>query len=133
MNSRLTEAERRVADVISRHGCRLPVEEITPETAMSQDAKIDGIGLDEFVWDIEEQFGQIAHEVPWGRYSDQRASFRGWGVAVAPFWLIWRLFRWPFDGFWIPPPNGGEERLSVRHLSKVIEQGFWSEPGAEQQ
>jgi hypothetical protein len=124
----MTSTEQAVADAMSRHGRQLPVEEITADWAMSQDAGIDGIDVDDFVMDLEARFGSIVSDIPWGRFSDQRASFRGCAVWFAPLWLVWRLFRWPFDGYWVPPPNGGEERLTVKHLATVLDAGEWIEP-----
>ncbi|QPQ55796.1 hypothetical protein IC614_04195 [Allosphingosinicella flava] len=124
----MTPTEIAVAETMSRHGFKLPMEQIAPETAMSQDALIDGIDVDDFVWDLEAQFGSVVWSVPWGRFSDQTTSFRGCGCALLPFWTIWRVFWWPFEGRLIPLPKEAEERLTVRHLAKVLDEGAWCEP-----
>lgn len=124
----MTPTETAVAEAMSRHGQQLPLETITCDTAMSQHARIDGIGVDEFAGDLEMRFGPVVRDVPWGRFSDQRASFRGCGILLFPPWLIWRLMRWPIDGFLIPAPNGGGERLTVEHLARVLDAGQWIEP-----
>ncbi len=113
---------------MSRHGAQLEVDEITKATAMSQDAKIDGIDVHDFVKDLERTFGEIVWTVPWGRFSDQRASFYGCSTALAPFWLLWRLASWPVRGEFLPLPNGGRERLTVDHLTEVLHGGQWIEP-----
>ena len=120
---------RGVAEVMSSHGARLGLSEITQDTAMSQDARIDGIEVDDFVFTLEKRFGAVVWSIPWGRFSDQRASFRGCiGCLVFPAWLAWRVFARIRGEPLIPPPNGGEERITVGHIARVIDQGFWSEP-----
>lgn len=127
----LTETERGVAEVMSRHGMQLDLSEIGPTTAMSQDARIDGIDVDEFVWALEERYGEIVKWIPWGRFSDQRASFRGCACLLVPGWLLWRLVVRKRGEAVVPPPNGGDERITVQHIARVIDQGFWSEPEQE--
>ena len=127
-DANLTETERSVAEAMSSCGKRLDLSEIGATTAMSQDAGIDGIDVDEFVCALWRQYGEIVNEIPWQRFSDQRASFRGCGCLLFPGWLLWRLVvRKPGERV-IPPPNGGDERITVRHIARVIDQGFWSEP-----
>ncbi len=126
----ISEVGEIVRETVAQHGCRLESAEITDETTISQDAKIDGIDVYDFVNELEESFGAMVWSIPWSRFSDQRASFYGCQTAIVPFWLIWRLFRWPFDGFWLPLPNGGEEQLTVGHLTNVFFRQEWFEPQA---
>ncbi len=101
-----------IRKAMSRNGMRRDFGEITSATAMSQDAGIDGIDVYHFAKDLENTFGEGVRAVPWGRFSDQRASFYGCSVVFAPFWLLWRLVTWPIHREFIPPPNGGVERLT---------------------
>lgn len=85
----MTPTEKRVAAIMSRNGYQLAVAEITPETAMAQDARIDGIDVDDFVTELHEEFGPIIGDVPWLIFSDQRNSARGCiAVMGVPFWLV---------------------------------------------
>jgi hypothetical protein len=118
-----------VKTAVSRNGAELPLESISEATVLSHQPHIDGIGVDDFVYDLEETFGPMVWTIPWGRFSDQRASFRGWGCALFPLFLLWWFVTWPIRGSFIPPPNGGEEALTVGHLTDVLYAGHWFEPG----
>jgi hypothetical protein len=128
MSPTLTETEARVAAIMTSPERALSFDEIKPDTSMSHDARIDGIDIDDFAHDMHQEFGAIVYEIPWLRFSDQRASFRGCGCLMLPFWLVWRLIVRASGEPMLPPPNGGDERLTVRHIARVIDQGFWSEP-----
>ena len=122
------EIRATVVRAVSEHGCHLGVAEITDETAMAQDAKIDGIDVYEFGWALKDAFGPVADSVPWERFSDQRYSFYGCAVFGAPFWLLWRLLTYPMNREFMPRPSNNSERLTVRHLTDVLERGEWFEP-----
>jgi hypothetical protein len=128
MGPALTETEARVATIMTSPQRALSFDEITPDTSMSHDAQIDGIDVDDFARDMHQEFGEIALEIPWLRFSDQRTSFRGYECLMLPIWLLWRWIVRSRGEPVIPLPNGGDERLTVRHIAKVIDQGFWSEP-----
>ena len=97
---------------------------------MSQDARIDGIDAYDFAMDFPDRFSPTLRQVPWDRCSDQRASFYGCRQALLfPFWFAYRL---AVAGLRreavIPLPNGGAERLTVRHLAAVLDRGEWFDP-----
>lgn len=121
------EALIEVRRAMSRNGAQMNIEQVSSATAMAQDARIDGIDVWEFAKDLEKTFGEVVWTIPWGRFSDQRASFYGCSVAWAPFWLLWRLITWPVHGEFVPPPNGGKERLTADHLARVLSDGAWFE------
>ena len=103
----------------------------TAETAVCQDAYISGIDVDDFVGELETHFGKVVWDVPWGRYTDQAGSFRGCGVIVFPFWLLWRLKSKLLGGdpvFFLRHPTDFSNRLTLGHLAKVIDAGHWIEP-----
>ena len=118
-----------VKGAVSRNGARLPYDQIDEDIAIARDAHIDGIGVDDFVYDLQDTFGPGVWLLPWGRFSDQRASFRGLGCLLLPFSLMWWLATWPVRGEFIPLPNGGKEQLTVGHLTDVLYEGNWFEPG----
>jgi len=124
----VTPTEEEVARVMSSPERALAFDEITPATIMATDARIDGIDVDDFVADLEAEFGPIVREIPWLRFSDQRASFRGCACVIAPFWLLWRAMLYPINREWVPLPNGAVEPLTVGHIARVIDAGYWIEP-----
>lgn len=100
-------------------------------TAISQDALIFGIDVEDYASVLGEEFGEIVWEIPWLRYTDQTSSFRGFGCAFVPFWFVWRFLRWPLAGGNLierPHPRTHPLRLELGHIAKVIEQGHWSAP-----
>ncbi|MBM3928214.1 MAG: hypothetical protein FJ335_07135 [Sphingomonadales bacterium] len=125
----MTPTEIRVAQIMSRHGSRLSLHEFSPDTAMAQDAIIDGIDVDDLVFDLEDEFGLVIREIPWLRFSDQRASFRGCGIVLYPAWVVWRLFvRKSDEPIHILPDPQLFPRLTVSHIAGVIDRGEWFEP-----
>ncbi len=126
----LSPTEALVAQAMAAGGKRVDLATITRDTAMSQDAGIDGIDVWEFVAALGEEHRHIWYRVPWQRFSDQRASFYGWSIIMFPFWLLWRLVTWPLHREWpIPPLRQADERLTVGHLAAVLDRGDWFEPG----
>ncbi|WP_326524213.1 hypothetical protein [Sphingomonas sp.] len=124
----LSGTEARVAQAMGEFGC-LPVAEITRDTAMAQDAYIDGIDVDDFVGVLHDEFGEVIRDIPWLSFSDQRASFRGCAVALLPFWLIARVFVRPSgESILARPGEVAYPRLTVGHIAQVIDQGYWTQP-----
>jgi hypothetical protein len=101
------------------------------QSAVCQDAYIFGVDVDDYVAELENEFGQVVWIIPWLRFTDQTSSFRGWRCLAFPFWFLFRLLRLPFrTGPVIPksdPRNFGP-RLELDHIAKIIEQGEWVEP-----
>jgi hypothetical protein len=124
------EIRAHVVTAISEHGCQLALNEITDDTAMAQDAIIDGIDVHDFGWALKEQLGDVVDTIPWERFSDQRSSFYGCGVLLFPFWLIARVLMWPINREILRRRDNQSQRLTVRHLTDVFERGAWFEPTA---
>ncbi len=126
----MTPTEKRVAAIMSHYGYELDVEAITPETAMAQDAHIDGIDVDDFVMQLREEFGSTINDIPWLLFSDQRDSARGcMAVMGVPFWLLWRWLTRPKGTSILSRPGTfAHPRLTVAHIARVIDQGRWEEP-----
>lgn len=100
-------------------------------SALCQDAYIFGVDVDDYVYELKQSFGDVVYEIPWLHFTDQTASFRGWACLIVPFWMIWRLMRWPVMGgtvFPRPQPRTFPLRLELRHIAYVIQQGEWIEP-----
>lgn len=92
---------------------------------------IYGIDVEDYVWALEEHFGEVVRQIPWLRFTDQTFSFRGCGVVLVPLILIWRIARFPFAGGPIlprPDPINHPERLALEHIAAVIDRGEWFEP-----
>ena len=101
---------------------------IVPDSAVCQDLFIYGIGVDDYVSALEDEFGPVVREIPWLTYTDQTSSFRGCGIAILPFWLIYRLARKLVKGgpvFPGPDPFNHPHRLTLREIAEVIDQGAW--------
>jgi hypothetical protein len=128
----VTPTEEKIAEIMTHHGGRLPLVEIRAETAMAQDALIEGLDVDDFVRDLAQEFGDFVREFPWARFSDQRASFRGCiQIASVPIWLLVRLVhRRPGEPVIPVVDSSGLPRLTLGHIAKVIDEGCWSEPPA---
>ena len=103
----------------------------TASTAICQDAMIFGVDVEDYVAELEEEFGAIVWDIPWLHYTDQTSSFRGCSAGLFPFYLLARLARWPFFGGDIIPkadPGNFPKRLELGHIAKVIDAGHWIEP-----
>ena len=126
----MTPTEQKVAAIMALHGERLPLNEIGPDTAMAQDAMIEGLDIDDFVRALAEEFGEFVWGIPWGRFSDQRASFRGClEIAAFPLWLLVRLVHRPSGESVLPVVDSSDlPRLTLRHIARVIDEKAWSEP-----
>jgi hypothetical protein len=104
---------------------------VTADSAVCQDLLIFGIDVDDYVGLLEEEFGKVVYSIPWGRFTDQTASFRGCGCIQFPFWLLWRLVRAAATRQPVIPrakPRDHPERLTIAHIAAVIERGQWFEP-----
>ena len=105
--------------------------QLTAHSAICQDAYIFGIDVDDYVYELEEEFGKVVLLIPWLRFTDQTASARGFGCLLFPFWLMYRLARLPFTGGPVIPesdPKNFGPRLELGHVAAVIEKGEWFEP-----
>ncbi len=124
----LSSKEELVAQAMANKCRRIDLASIGRDTAMSQDAGIDGIDVWDFIVTLGDEHRDICKEVPWQRFSDQRASFDGWAVLIVPFWLLFRILTWPVHReAVIPPLRCAEDRLTVGHLAAVLERGAWFE------
>jgi hypothetical protein len=106
-------------------------EPIRQDAAVCQDLLIFGIDVDEYVDRLAAEFGPVVNQVPWLTYTDQTASFRGFGCLAFPLWLGWRLVRWPFARgsiIALPNPKHHPHRLTLEHLAAVIDKGAWFDP-----
>lgn len=104
---------------------------VTTKSAVCQEAYIYGVDIDDYVMELESEFGEIVWKIPWLKFTDQTASFRGWGSLIFPFWILWRLLSWPFHLNTIIPasdPRNFGPRLEFWHIAKVLDDGHWTEP-----
>ena len=126
----LSPLETVVATAMAKNGKRLDVEEISRDTAVSQDAGIDGIDMYGFVQHFGDGHRDVLKMIPRDRFSDQRAAFYGYsGFLLFPVWLLRPLLTWPGRREPpIPPLDKSRERLTVAHLAAVLKAGAWFEP-----
>lgn len=78
----LTPLEEHIAVAMAKNGKQLDIAEIGRDPAMSQDAGIDGIDIWDFVCSLRDDHRIVWQQVPWERFSDQRASYYGCSVMV---------------------------------------------------
>ncbi|HEX6218463.1 MAG TPA: hypothetical protein VFZ35_04235 [Sphingomicrobium sp.] len=128
----LTNTLARLIELTEKHAEGRPSNfPLGPNSAISQDAYIFGIDLDDYVQKLHEEFGPIILEIPWLNYTDQSDSYRGCAVAMFPFILLGRLVAQPITRRPLlrrPNPKAFPDRLELAHVAKVIDQGYWEEP-----
>jgi hypothetical protein len=98
------------------------------DDAICQDLMIFGVDIEDYVGELEEDFGKVVWTIPWLHFSDQTSSFRGGGCLFFPPWLVWRLVRRLFvPGPIIPraDPRNHPYRLTLREIAKIIDEGGW--------
>lgn len=114
-----------------RFGVDVEVPRFDADSTVCQDALIYGLDVDDYVARLEAEFGPVVLEIPWLRFTDQTASFRGYGCLVFPVWLVGRFLAWPFRGghlIPVPDPRHFPHRLTLGHVAHVIDGGHWIEP-----
>jgi hypothetical protein len=108
--------------------CNFPLDS---ESAISQDAYIFGIDVDDYVADLEIEFGPAVRTIPWLHYTDQTASSRGCRACiVAPFLIPWLLFKklvFGPESLPRPDPRNHPYRLTLRQIADAIDDGGWPE------
>ncbi|HET7709615.1 MAG TPA: hypothetical protein VFK50_08815 [Sphingomicrobium sp.] len=102
---------------------------IEPDDAVCQDLMIFGIDVDDFVWELEEEFGPVVWTIPWGDYTDQTNSYRGCrACVVAPFMIPKLLIEKVIFGDQMPSrphPKDFPHRLTIKEIAQAIEAGGW--------
>ena len=102
-----------------------------PESAISQDAYIFGIDVDDYVAELEREFGQVVYTIPWLLYTDQTNSVRGYraclAIPVLVPWLILKRIILGRDGVGGPDPKSHPYRLTLNHIAEAIDAGGWPE------
>ena len=127
----LEDAEQKVLSATRRHvearGGSWP-SEVKLDDAVCQDLMIFGIDVDDYVGELEIDFGKVVWTIPWLHFTDQTSSFRGLGCFLFPPWLLWRLLRRLVASGPIIPradPKNYPHRLTLREIAKIIEEGGW--------
>ena len=125
-----SNVEQRVLDATRRHlEGRGWKESVELDDAVCQDLLIFGIDVDEYVGELNSEFGEIVWTIPWGYYTDQTGSYRGCrACVVAPFLVPWMLFKkvaFGAETLTMPNPKNFPHRLTLRQIAQVIERGGW--------
>src|SRR5947209_19630450 len=95
-----------------------------PESAISQDAYIFGVDVDDYVEVLDSEFGPVVWQIPWLQFTDQSDSYRGCAVGLFSFILIGRVIAWPFTRasfLKVPRPKAFPNRLELAHIAAVID------------
>jgi hypothetical protein len=102
-----------------------------PDSAISQDAYIFGVDLDDYVAELEKEFGPVVWTIPWLLYTDQTGSARGCRACIiAPFVIPWMLLKKLVVGpesLHFPDPRHHPYRLTLRQIADAIDAGGWPE------
>ena len=100
-----------------------------PESAISQDVDLYGLDVDDYVSELEEEFGSVVRTIPWLHYTDQTGSVRGCkACVVAPVWIPWILLKVAFLGkasLKLPEPENYPRRLTLAQIAQAIDDGGW--------
>lgn len=102
-----------------------------PDSAISQDAYIFGIDVDDYVDELEKEFGPVVRTIPWLYYTDQTGSARGCRACLLlPLVIPWMLFKKLIFGpnsLSRPNPRNYPYRLTLRQIADAINNGGWPE------
>ena len=128
----MTDTLDRLIELTERHSKGRPGNfPLGPDSAISQDAYIFGIDLDDYVSELEAKFGPAVWTIPWLHYTDQTGSARGCRACiVAPVVLPWMLLKKLFLGaeaLKMPDPRNHPYRLTLRQIADAIDAGGWPE------
>ena len=104
-------------------------EDVQLDDSVCQDLMIFGVDVEDYVDELESDFGKVVWTIPWAYYTDQRGSYRGcMACIVAPVLIPWALLKRVFPGFpGLNPPDAREHphRLTLREIAAAIEAGGW--------
>jgi hypothetical protein len=122
----------RLIKLTERHSADRPGNfPLGPDSAISQDAYIFGIDVDDYVAELEKEFGPAVWTIPWLDYTDQTLSARGCRACiVAPFLIPWLLIKRAIFGSESLPhvdPKNFPHRLTLRDIADAIDAGGWPE------
>lgn len=130
---RQSDIEKRVLEATRRYLAERAGEDPTAvsaalDDAVCQDLMILGVDVEDYVWALETEFGDVVWTIPWLHYTDQTNSFRGCGCLMVPPWLVWRLMKKLVRGGTVmdcPHPRDHPHRLTLREVAAAIEAGGW--------
>jgi hypothetical protein len=120
----------RLIKVTERYSLDRPANvPLGPESAISQDAYIFGIDVDDYVADLEKEFGPVVYTIPWLDYTDQTGSVRGCRACIVtpvilPWMLLKKLVLGP-ESIKIPDPRHHPYRLTLGQIADAIDAGGW--------
>lgn len=104
-------------------------EAVSLDDAVCQDLMIFGVDVEDYVSELESEFGEVVWTIPWAYYTDQRGSYRGFTAClVMPVLIPWALLKRIFPGLpGLNPPNprGHPHRLTLQEVAEVIDAGGW--------
>ena len=101
-----------------------------PDSAISQDAYIFGVDVDDYVGELEQEFGPVVYTIPWLVYTDQTNSARGCRACLAiPIIVPWLMLKSLILGRKNlgPDPRQHPYRLTMRQIAEAIDAGGWPE------
>ena len=127
----MTDTLERLIRVTEEHSTGRPGNfPLNADSAVSQDAYIFGVDVDDYVTRLEAEFGPAVWTIPWLHYTDQRYSHRGWQACIiAPFLVPWLMAKGALVGrkAIAPDPVNHPYRLTLRQVAEAIDNGGWPE------
>jgi len=105
------------------------VGSIELDDAVCQDLFILGIDTDDFIGELEKEFGAVVWTIPWAHFTDQTGSYRGCAACIVmPFLIPWMLIKKLILGggsLSRPNPTDFPHRLTLREVAAAIDAGGW--------
>jgi len=99
------------------------------DDAIGQDLFILGIDTDDFVDELEREFGEVVWTIPWAYFTDQTGSYRGCAACVMmPLLIPWMLTKKMILGsesLSRPHPKDFPHRLTLSEIAAAIDEGGW--------
>lgn len=103
--------------------------QIDLDDSVCQDLYILGLDADDYVEELDREFGDVVWTIPWAHFTDQSGSYRGCSACiVAPFMIPWLVLKNILVGdrsLSGPDPKDFPHRLTLREVAAAIDAGGW--------
>ena len=132
----MTDTEQRVLDATKRHLIERGGAEdvrVALEDAICQDLMIFGVDVEDYVAELEKEFGKVVWSIPWLHFTDQEGSYRGVRACLfIPFLIPWMILKkalWGSSSLKSTSPREHPHRITIAEIAEIIDAGGWQERG----